>query len=76
MAVETNYDHWKPAPAHDDRRDPANKHMNATDRASFNQNTMWKVMNMFPNLNSETTYTAVMSAGLDYYHCETQNNHN
>ncbi|EGD73962.1 hypothetical protein PTSG_05656 [Salpingoeca rosetta] len=72
--VETNYDHWKPVPASDDRRDPANKHMHATNSSAITPDVMWSVMNMFPNLNSETTYTVVMSADTHYFKCKTQNN--
>ena len=72
--VETNYDHWVPPPADDDRRDPANQHMNKTDRSSFDDKTMLHVMTSFPNLNSETTYTAIMSPAKDVYYSFTQNN--
>eukprot|EP01147_Barroeca_monosierra_P005085 gene5085-8772_t len=60
--VETNYDHWKPVPSSDDRRNPTIKHISQTSPSYFNSSTMWDIMNMFPTLNSETTYTAVMSA--------------
>ncbi|EGD73975.1 hypothetical protein PTSG_05669 [Salpingoeca rosetta] len=72
--LETNYDHWKPVPASDDRRDPANKLMHATNSSTITPEVMWSVMNMFPNLNSNTTITAVMSAGTGFYRAMTQNN--
>jgi N-acylethanolamine-hydrolysing acid amidase len=72
--VETNYDHWVAAPANDDRRDPANAHMNATNRSFFTDQTMYQVLSQFPNLNSHTTYTAVTSAFTGVYYAFTQNN--
>lgn len=71
--VETNYDHWVPPPAGDDRRDPANEHMNATSPDTFSDKTMLGVLTQFPNLNSHTTYTAVMSAATGTYYSMTQN---
>ena len=72
--VETNYDHWTPPPSSDDRRDPAIAHMNATNRNNFTDQTMFKVLSQFPNLNSATTYTAVTSAFTGVYYSVTQNN--
>ena len=60
--VETNYDHWVPPPADDNRRDPAIKAMNATTRAGLNSTSLFKVMSTPPVLNSGTTYTVIMSA--------------
>ena len=72
--VETNYDHWVPAPESDDRRDPANKRMNATSPAELSDKTLLNVLTQFPNLNRETTYTTIMSAGTGVYYGMTQNN--
>ena len=60
--VETNYDHWVPPPADDNRRDPAIKAMNATTRAGLNPTSLFKVMSTSPVLNNHTKYTVIMSA--------------
>ena len=60
--VETNYDHWKPPPDDDDRRDPAIKAMKEMSRAGLNATSLFKVMSTPPVLNSGTTFTVVMSA--------------
>lgn len=60
--VETNYDHWKPAPAKDDRRDPAIKAMTRMGQSSISVQTLFNVMSTPPVLNNHTTYTVVMSA--------------
>uniref|UniRef100_UPI000E6AE3AD N-acylethanolamine-hydrolyzing acid amidase subunit beta n=1 Tax=Mus musculus TaxID=10090 RepID=UPI000E6AE3AD len=60
--VETNYDHWKPAPKVDDRRTPAIKALNATGQAHLNLETLFQVLSLFPVYNSYTIYTTVMSA--------------
>lgn len=65
--VETNYDHWLPPPSSDNRRDPANRHMNATGSAGIGSGSMFKILSEFPNLNSETTYTTIMSATTGAY---------
>lgn len=62
--VETNYDHWQPPPAGDDRRDPAIKAMDGTTRAGLNATSLFKVLSTPPVLNDGTTYTAVMSAAI------------
>ena len=61
--VETNYDHWQPPPAGDDRRDPAIKAMDGTTRAGLNATSLFSVLST-PVLNDGTTYTAVMSAAM------------
>lgn len=62
--VETNYDHWQPPPAGDDRRDPAIKAMDGTTRAGLNATSLFKVLSTPPVLNKGTTYTTVMSAAM------------
>lgn len=62
--VETNYDHWKPPPASDDRRDPAIKGMNAIGRSNISKQTLFNVMSIPPVLNKNTTYTVIMSAAM------------
>ncbi|XP_077977688.1 N-acylethanolamine-hydrolyzing acid amidase-like [Glandiceps talaboti] len=61
--VETNYDHWEPAPQSDDRRDPANKAMNGLTQSGVNATTMYnKVFSLKPVLASHTVYTTTISA--------------
>ncbi|KAM8906501.1 N-acylethanolamine-hydrolyzing acid amidase [Lycaon pictus] len=60
--VETNYDHWKPAPKKDDRRTPAIKALNATGQANLSLETLFQVLSVFPVYNNYTVYTAVMTA--------------
>ncbi|XP_036192695.1 N-acylethanolamine-hydrolyzing acid amidase isoform X1 [Myotis myotis] len=60
--VETNYDHWKPAPARDDRRTPAIKALNATGQANLSLEALFQVLSVFPVYNNFTVYTTVMSA--------------
>ncbi|GAB1289850.1 Ceramidase [Apodemus speciosus] len=54
--VETNYDHWKPAPKRDDRRTPAIRALNATGQAHLSLETLFQVLSVY------TIYTTVMSA--------------
>ena len=61
--VETNYDHWLPPPASDDRRNPAIKAMNETGRAHITGTTLFSVLSTPPVLNDRTIYTTIMSAG-------------
>ncbi|KAF6131654.1 N-acylethanolamine acid amidase [Phyllostomus discolor] len=60
--VETNYDHWKPAPEKDDRRTPAIKALNATGPANLTLEALFQVLSVFPVYNNLTVYTTVMSA--------------
>jgi len=55
--VETNYDHWEPAPWFDNRRDPANNAMNALGQENVSLDNMFKVLTNKPSLNLQTTYT-------------------
>ena len=60
--VETNYDHWKPPPASDDRRDPAVDGMKKIGQDGLNDQTLFDVLSTPPVLNDETIYTTIMSA--------------
>lgn len=62
--VETNYDHWEPPPKDDDRRDPANQHMNKIGRQSISLDTLFSVLTTPPVLNKSTTYTTLMCAAV------------
>ena len=67
--VETNYDHWKPPPASDNRRDPAIKTLDSIGRSNITAGSLFKVLSTPPVLNTGTSYTTVMSCGsLSYYH--------
>jgi hypothetical protein len=65
--VETNYDHWMPAPPEDDRRDPANNAMTAVGAAGVDTVALFKVLSINPVLNPSTVYTTVMSPALGTY---------
>ena len=66
--VETNYDHWKPPPATDNRRDPAIRTLNSIGRSNITADTLFRVLSTPPVLNTATSYTTVMSSGsLSYY---------
>jgi len=58
--VETNYDHWLPAPSGDDRRDPAIRHINQIGRHNISLDTLFSVLTTPPVLNERTTYTTLM----------------
>ncbi|XP_067444360.1 N-acylethanolamine-hydrolyzing acid amidase-like [Thunnus thynnus] len=60
--VETNYDHWRPPPARDHRREAANKALNATGQDHINMDTLYQVLSLFPVCNGITIYTTTMSA--------------
>ncbi|XP_071819447.1 N-acylethanolamine-hydrolyzing acid amidase-like [Apostichopus japonicus] len=60
--LETNYDHWVPPPAHDDRRDPGNKAMEKVGQENINERTLFEVLSVEPVLNEHTAYTCLMSA--------------
>ncbi|XP_037685931.1 N-acylethanolamine-hydrolyzing acid amidase [Choloepus didactylus] len=60
--VETNYDHWRPAPKTDDRRTTAIKALNSTGQANLSLETLFKVLSVVPVYNNLTIYTTVMSA--------------
>ena len=58
--LETNYDHWKPAPWFDDRRTPGMHAMDGVGQAGINTRSLWDVMSTKPVLNLQTTYTVIM----------------
>ncbi|XP_034554313.1 N-acylethanolamine-hydrolyzing acid amidase-like [Notolabrus celidotus] len=60
--VETNFDHWRPPPARDHRREAASKALNATGQEHINMKTLYQVLSLFPVCNGITIYTTVMSA--------------
>jgi len=58
--VETNDDHW--LPPDDDRRDLANIAMNAIGEKGIDLDGLYQVLSVRHVLNSQTTYTTLMSA--------------
>lgn len=60
--VETNYDHWTPAPTSDDRRDAAIKAMSQTGQNNMTAQTMYDVLSTNLVLNNNTLFTTIMSA--------------
>ncbi|XP_075052699.1 acid ceramidase [Mixophyes fleayi] len=59
--LETNYDHWKPPLAIDNRRAPAMKCLNRTSQKNISFATIYDVLSTKPVLNKLTTYTTMMS---------------
>lgn len=66
--LETNYDHWMPVPNDDNRRDPANDMMTSLGQSNINTDALMKVLGTAPVNNGQTTYSTVMSPGLNLYH--------
>jgi hypothetical protein len=73
FVLETNYDHWKPAGAHDDRRTVGREHMEQVGPAAFHTDQMWGVLSDTRHnstlgqravYNSDTVYTWAGSAAL------------
>ncbi|XP_077384932.1 N-acylethanolamine-hydrolyzing acid amidase-like [Festucalex cinctus] len=60
--VETNFDHWRPSPAKDHRKEAAEKAMNATGQEHINMYSLYQVLSLFPVCNGITVYTTTMSA--------------
>ena len=60
--LETNYDHWTTPPPEDDRRDPGIKYMDEMGRDNVTEAGLFDVLSTAPVLNTQTTYTVVMSA--------------
>ncbi|XP_066136406.1 N-acylethanolamine-hydrolyzing acid amidase isoform X1 [Saccopteryx bilineata] len=62
--VETNYDHWKPAPEKDDRRTPAIKALNATGQANLSLQALFQVLSVFPVYNNKLSPTTSGKEGV------------
>lgn len=60
--VETNFDHWRPPPARDHRREAAIIALNATGQENINMETLYQVLSLFPVCNGITIYTTTMTA--------------
>ena len=57
--LQTNYDHWSPAPTSDDRRSPGIAHMKAVGRDGLSEATMSSVMQTWPTFNEHTDYSLI-----------------
>jgi len=60
--VQTNYDHWEPAPPSDDRRDATAANMRALGPGRMDPRSLFSVMSIWPTQNSDTTYTTIMAS--------------
>ncbi|XP_041350740.1 N-acylethanolamine-hydrolyzing acid amidase-like [Gigantopelta aegis] len=60
--VETNYDHWEPAPTSDDRRHAAIKAMMVMGRQQISVQNLFNVISTPLVKNKKTIYSVVMSA--------------
>lgn len=64
--LQTNYDHWNPPPAADDRRTPGVRSMENVGRGGLSTDAVWGVITTFPVFNGHTDYSliAVPSEGI------------
>jgi hypothetical protein len=58
--LETNYDHWVPPPARDDRRTPGMRAMNAVTQEKINLETLMSVLTIKPVCNGQVLIFFVM----------------
>jgi len=59
--LQTNYDHWGPAPWYDDRVTPGNNNMNAMGQKQLSLDGLMQVLTAKPTMNLQTTYSIVAS---------------
>jgi hypothetical protein len=57
--LQTNYDHWQPVPAADDRRTPGVASMRAIGQAGLGTASLWGAITRFPVFNHHTDYSGV-----------------
>merc|ERR1712000_55029 len=57
FVLETNYDHWKPAPVFDDRRDAGYDNMAKMGQANLSLEGLMNVLSTRPTLNLLSTYS-------------------
>lgn len=57
--LQTNYDHWNPPPAADDRRNPGYKLMDAMGERGLSKQRLLDVMFTWPVFNHHTDFTAL-----------------
>lgn len=60
--LQTNYDHWEPAPKSDDRRDYGKKHMETLGQSGVSDQGLYSVLTQWPTFNHHTDITALISA--------------
>lgn len=65
--LQTNYDHWNPAPVADNRRDPGIKLMNAMGQEKLNTTNLLEVMHTWPVYNHHTDYTGMFVPSASSY---------
>lgn len=58
--LETNYDNWQSTPDHDKRREAATAAMDSLGQEHVDSAGLRSVLEEFPVLNSETTYTSLI----------------
>lgn len=71
--LETNYDHWVPAPFFDDRRTPATDCMKKIGPQGTSLPALFDVLSGRPNLNEMTTYTTLMHVATGQFEAYVQN---
>lgn len=66
--LQTNYDHWQPVPAADDRRTPGRAMIDALGRANGTRlPSLLAVLTTPPVFNDHTDYTALLDPTLGLY---------
>mmetsp|Transcript_11363 Transcript_11363/g.36002 ORF Transcript_11363/g.36002 Transcript_11363/m.36002 type:complete len:231 (-) Transcript_11363:369-1061(-) len=64
--LQTNYDHWTPAPSYDDRRTPGVTHGSQFCKSGVDMDCVLKVMTTWPTKNFHTDITSVMCPKTGY----------
>ena len=65
--LQTNYDHWNPAPVADDRRTPGNALMHTLGQPGVSAHAMWGVITTWPIFNMHTDVSVVLVPAEDVY---------
>jgi beta subunit of N-acylethanolamine-hydrolyzing acid amidase/Linear amide C-N hydrolases, choloylglycine hydrolase family len=65
--VQTNYDHWLPQPAHDDRYSPATENIVKKGQESIDEKALLELLSTPPSFNFQTLYTTVLNPGTGYW---------
>eukprot|EP00756_Hemistasia_phaeocysticola_P025326 Hpha_TRINITY_DN15999_c1_g9::TRINITY_DN15999_c1_g9_i1::g.71310::m.71310/K13720/NAAA; N-acylethanolamine-hydrolysing acid amidase len=72
--LETNYDHWEPAPKSDDRRDPGIKSMEAVGPDALSFDSLWTILSTKPVFNLATIHTDFAVPATGEYRTYLRNN--
>lgn len=67
LRLQTNYDHWTPAPSFDDRRTPGVANAVKLCSAGVNEKTVLDVMTQWPTQNHHTDVTSIMCPLTGYF---------